>query len=72
MGKQVPLVIYKGGERIVLGMASVEDNGSIEAQVAKDMWPAVKDILQPNVGEFSIRNAPKPERFPYGSLKKVE
>jgi hypothetical protein len=54
MGKQVPLVMYKGGVRTVLGMASVQDDGSITAQVTKDHWPLVKDLFLPNIGEFSI------------------
>ncbi len=54
MGKQIPLVIYKGGVRTVIGMASVEDDGSFVGQVAKDVWPTVKDLFLPNIGEFSI------------------
>lgn len=54
MGKQVPLVVYKGGTRTVIGMASVQEDGSIEAQVMKDHWPTVKDLFLPNIGELSI------------------
>lgn len=58
MGKQVPLVIYRRGVRTVLGMASVAEDGSIEAQVEKDKWPSVKHLFAPGVGEFSINPAP--------------
>lgn len=59
MGKQVPLVMYRRGVRIVLGMASVENDGSISSKVADDMWPQVRDLFLPNVGEFSIIPVPK-------------
>jgi hypothetical protein len=54
MGKQIPLVMYKKGVRHVLGMASVEDDGSIVAQVAKDKWVESKHLFVPGIGELSI------------------
>jgi len=56
MGKQLPLVMYKDGRRIVLGKAVVEDDGSITAQVVKDAWaiPEIKDLFKPGIGQFSI------------------
>lgn len=43
--KAVPLVIYKGGERIIIGQAIVKGDGSIEGQIAKDIRQELKDIL---------------------------
>lgn len=54
MGKQLPFVMYKGGVRHVIGMASVDKDGKIEAQVNKESWPLVKDLFLPDIGEFSI------------------
>lgn len=56
--KQIPLVIYRRGVRTEIGMARVEDDGSIVAQVSKDNWPLVKELFMPNVGEFSINPVP--------------
>lgn len=51
----LPLVIYKGGERIVVGSAYLKGDGSIEAQVAKDVRQDLKDILfGGRVGDISI------------------
>lgn len=54
MGKQVPLVVYKGGVRTVVGHASVEKDGMITAQVARDHWKIVKDFLVPDKAEITI------------------
>lgn len=43
--KSVPLVMYKGGERIVIGQALVKGDGSIEGQISKDVRKELKDIL---------------------------
>lgn len=43
--KTVPLVIYKGGERIIVGQAIVKGDGSIEGQIAKDVRKELKDLL---------------------------
>lgn len=51
---QIPLTIYKRGVRTVIGMAQVEKDGQITAQVAKDHWPMVRSYFTPNVGELSI------------------
>lgn len=61
MGKQVPLVMYRRGVRTQLGMASVEDDGSISAQVERELWPMVKNLFLPGVGEFFIAPAQKPD-----------
>lgn len=53
MGKQVPLVIYKKGVRTEIGKASIQPDGSIEAQVSRDHWPQVKEIISPGY-ELSI------------------
>lgn len=51
----VPLVIYKGGERIVIGSAILKGDGRIEAQIAKDVREDLKDLLfGGRVGDFSI------------------
>lgn len=53
--KPVPLVIYKGGERIVIGSAYLKGDGSIEGQVSKDVRQDLKDILfGDRVGDISI------------------
>lgn len=41
--QQVPLVIYKNGQRIVLGRASVSDSGAVEAQISKDYVHEFRD-----------------------------
>ncbi len=43
--KTVPLVMYKGGERIVIGQAIVKGDGSIIGQIAKDVRKELKDVL---------------------------
>lgn len=53
MGKQVPLVVYKGGTRTEVGMASVQPDGSGVFQVSKDHWNDLKDIIRPGY-EISI------------------
>lgn len=55
VSKQVPLVIYKGGERIVVGMAIVNPDGSIQAQIAKDINKELKTALFGNaIGDISL------------------
>ncbi len=51
---QVDLVIYKGGERLVIGKAAIDPDGSIQAQIAKDLRADVKDILGKHIGDISI------------------
>jgi hypothetical protein len=43
--KQIDLVIYKSGERIVVGRAIVNGDGSITAQIAKDVRKEYKDLI---------------------------
>lgn len=53
--KAVPLVIYKGGERIIVGSAYLKGDGSIEGQIAKDVRKDLKDVLfSDRVGDISI------------------
>lgn len=55
----LPLVIYKGGERIVIGSAYLKGDGSIEAQIAKDVRQDLKDmIFGDRVGDFSLNPVP--------------
>lgn len=51
---QIPLTIFKGGVRTVIGMVQVEKDGHLVGQVARDRWPEVKSYFTPNVGELSI------------------
>lgn len=61
--KALPLVIYKGGERIVIGSAYLKGDGSIEAQIAKDVKKELRDQLFGDlVGDISIN--PKPSAAP--------
>lgn len=43
--KRVPLVIYKSGERIVIGQAIVKGDGSIEGQIAKDVRKEIQHLI---------------------------
>lgn len=53
--QEVPLVIYKGGERIEVGRAILKGDGSIIAQVAKDVKAEFKDLLFGNtLGDMSL------------------
>lgn len=53
--QEVPLVIYKGGERIVIGHAILKGDGSIIAQVTKDAKIEFQDqLFGDRVGDFSI------------------
>lgn len=56
---QIPLTHYKRGVRTEIGMVEVSADGEIKAQVAKDMWPLLKHLFRPNVGELSIGPAPQ-------------
>lgn len=61
--KQVPLVIYKGGERIEIGMASVSTDGNIEAQIKKDLREDVKTIIYGDLGDLSLNPKTPPSLF---------
>lgn len=53
--KAVPLVIYKGGERIVVGSAYLKGDGRIEAQIFKDVKQELKALLfGDRIGDISI------------------
>lgn len=53
--KAIPLVIYKSGERIVIGSAYLKGDGSIAAQIFKDVKQEITDLLfGDRVGDFSI------------------
>lgn len=64
--KQVPLVIYKSGERIQIGMASIGSDGEIIGQIAKDIREDVKALLWGNIGDVSL-NPKKPLDLKYTS-----
>lgn len=67
--KQVPLVIYKGGERIEIGKASVSSDGEITAQVAKDVRRDIKDLLFGDLlDHISVNPKPPPSLF-YNNVK---
>lgn len=51
MADTVPLVIYRGEKRIVIGTAIVDENGGVRGMV-NDLQ-IIKD-LQPYTGEFSV------------------
>lgn len=58
----VPLVIYKGGERIVIGQAIVKGDGGIEGQIAKDVRQELKDLLfGGSLGALSLDPKPNPD-----------
>jgi hypothetical protein len=59
MAKQLPLVMYKRGVRTVIGKVAVNDDGSIDGQVVKDIWPAVRALFLPERGELTIGFSPK-------------
>lgn len=69
--KQVPLVIYKGGERIEIGMASVSTDGSIEAQIKKDIREDIKEMIYADIGDFSINPKTPPSLF-YNNVRVVK
>lgn len=53
--QEVPLVIYKSGERVVIGQAILKGDGSIIAQIAKDVKKEFKDLLfGDRIGDISI------------------
>jgi hypothetical protein len=53
--QHVPLVIYKGGQRIVVGQAIVKGDGQIEAQLSKDARKDLGDIFfKALIGDISI------------------
>lgn len=58
MDKQLPLVMYKNDMRIVLGKASVGNDGAVQMQVYREHWPLVKELFTPKIGEFVIGPVP--------------
>lgn len=58
MTKPVPIVVYKGGVRTIVGLAMVEPDGSLQAQIAKDHWSIIKDVFRLESGEFVLSPAP--------------
>lgn len=51
----VPLVIYKSGERIVIGLAYLKGDGRIEGQIAQDVKKELREQLFGGlVGDISI------------------
>jgi hypothetical protein len=61
--QHVPLVIYKGGQRIVVGQAIVKGDGQIEAQISKDARKDLGDLFfKVLIGDISINPArPRPK-----------
>lgn len=55
MAEQIPLMLIRRGVSIPIGMASIGEDGLITAQVAKEYWPKVKYLFEPNGGELSIQ-----------------
>lgn len=43
--KTVPLVLYKGGERIIIGQAIIKGDGKIEGQIAQDVRKEIGDLI---------------------------
>lgn len=71
--KTVPLVMYRRGERIVIGQAIVKGDGSIEGQIAKDVRQELKDILFGDMlGAISVDPKPLPSTSTYINLKTNE
>ncbi len=70
MGKQVPLVIYERGKRVVVGMASVSDDGTVEALVNRDSREVVKKLINPSSTEliFSVFKKPSKKSEPAAQL----
>ncbi len=61
--KEVPLVMYKGGERLVIGQAIVKGDGSIIGQISKDVRKELSDVLFGDMlGAISVD--PKPVAHP--------
>lgn len=56
--KTVPLVVYRGGERIVIGEADVDENGGVSARVSPDAPADVRDAFQPDYTTFSVDGSP--------------
>lgn len=59
MGKRVPLVFYKDGERIEIGTAYVEDSGLVTGSIddaifAKELGFLTSDLVDPNKLEISV------------------
>lgn len=58
----VPIVIYKGGERIVIGSAYLKGDGSIEGKVFKDVKEDLKDLIfGGRIGNFSFNPKVEPK-----------
>lgn len=66
---QIPFTIYQRGVRTQIGMVSVAADGSGQFQVAKEHWPLLKHLFQPNVGEISIAPA---SQTPKAKLTRVQ
>lgn len=70
--KTVPLVMYKGGERIVIGQALVKGDGSISGQIAKDVRKEIGDLLFGDMlGALSLDPKP-PVNLKYNIISSTE
>lgn len=53
--QEVPLVIYKGGEKIAIGHAILKGDGSLSGQVTKDVMKELSDLLfGGSIGDVSL------------------
>ena len=65
-GKQVDLVYYRDGVRIVVGKASITEDGAITGQINKDTRQEVKDLpLSIHELAFSLTEPPPALRTTY-------
>lgn len=69
VSKQVDLVLYKGGERIVIGKVALNPDGSFQGQIARDIRAEVKLILSEGIGDISINPIPRKQ---YNNVKVVD
>lgn len=72
--QEVPLVIYKGGERIVIGHVILKGDGSLSGQIAKDFKKELSDLLFGNtLGDVSLNpNVPaNPDMTYHKTFKNV-
>lgn len=60
--KTIPLVIYKGEERIVIGTSTIRSDGSFEVKI-DDQRLADQYLPRIKIGELSISSGSPSERF---------
>lgn len=67
--KQVPLVIYRGGKRLQVGMASVSEDGRIEAQVSKDARSFVNELSVLVSSEVCLNPTPETPQYKHTKIQ---